>query len=138
MTSKPENRLLTELEPRGVDEWGSGAYGASRGERKHVGVDFVAEPGVLIGSHRSGVVSKLGYPYGDDLSFRYVEVTTPNGKRLRFFYLAPHVAEGEKIEIGDTLGAVQSLQKRYPNITDHVHFEVRTPRGEPLNPERFL
>lgn len=109
---------------RELDTFGSGAYGAPRGERKHKGIDFACYPGSLVMSFGSGIVTKLGYPYGDDLFFRYVEVTDTCERRLRYFYLNPFVSPGDKVTQETILGSAQSLQNRYKGITDHIHFEI--------------
>jgi murein DD-endopeptidase MepM/ murein hydrolase activator NlpD len=109
---------------REPDKFGSGEYGAPRGTRKHNGVDIAASPGSIVMSPVSGTVSKLGHPYGDDLSFQYVQLTDTFGYLVRLFYVEPQVALGEEIMEGWPVGRVQTLQKRYPGITDHVHLEV--------------
>lgn len=123
---------------RGVDSFGSGAYLASRGNRKHRGIDFSAMPGSLVEALAEGVVTKLGYAYPDDLSFRYVEVTDSNMVKVRYFYISPLVAVGNNIVIGDVIGKVQDLGTRYPGITPHVHFGVKDEQGNSLNPEEYL
>src|SRR5690606_19387199 len=69
----------TSAAPRTWDHFGSGAYGASRdgGVRHHAGVDYVAEAGQAVKAPISGYVTRIGYAYADDLSFRYVEITNP-------------------------------------------------------------
>ena len=109
---------------REQDNYGRGEYGAPRGSRKHNGVDICAAPESIVMSPVSGTVSKLGYPYSDDLSFRYVQITDDFGYLVRFFYVDPAVAVGEMVMEGWPVGKVQTLQKRYPGITDHVHLEV--------------
>ncbi|MCA1800695.1 MAG: hypothetical protein LC650_05325 [Actinobacteria bacterium] len=57
------------------DRAGGGGYGAPRGRnRKHNGVDLLVQPGDHILSTMAGFVTKHGYCYADDLSWRYVEV----------------------------------------------------------------
>ena len=48
---------------RKCDPQGCGHYGASRGTRKHNGVDVLREPGITLYSPVVGVVTKLGYTY---------------------------------------------------------------------------
>ena len=115
---------------RTTDKYGSGEFGAPRGDHTHRGVDIAAAPGSIVLSPVMGEVTKHGYPYGDDLSFRYIEVTDAKGYRVRLFYIEPMVPVGGKVGIGLQVGKVQSLQPRYPGITDHVHVEVKTPAGE--------
>tara|TARA_R110000787_G_C13443394_1_gene446738 strand:- start:13163 stop:13603 length:441 start_codon:yes stop_codon:yes gene_type:complete len=114
------------LEHRGIDGYGSGAYGASRGDRTHKGIDFKAPAGTAILSPVDGVVSKLGYPYSDDFSYRYVEVTTRSGRKHRLFYVDPIVQLGDKIAVGQPLGLAQHIAARYNEhlMNNHIHYEV--------------
>lgn len=114
---------------RGQDNWGSGGFGDSRSDKEgvkytHPGVDYCCAPNSKVLAVKGGRVTKLGYTYGDDLSFRYVEVTDASGLRARYFYVEPSVEEGEIIYHGQILGHSQKLGERYPEITEHVHFEV--------------
>lgn len=120
---------------RGSDQQGCGYFGASRGARLHNGVDFVAQPGDPVRAFLPGVVTKLGYPYAGDLSFRYVEVQRPNGDCVRYFYVSPTVETGDRVAAGDMLGTCQALP--YEGITPHYHFEVRV-RGQFVDPIKYL
>lgn len=120
-----------------LDSWGAGHYGASRGSRTHKGIDFNCSPDSLVLSNTDGVVTKLGYPYSDDLSFRYVQITTHNNEDYRFYYVEPSVKKGQTIKEGDIIGSVQDLTKRYEGINNHCHFEVKVD-GEHVDPEPYL
>ena len=74
---------------RDHDTFGSGLFGASRdgGKRTHSGIDFACYPGSIVLACSSGTVTKLGYPYGDDPHYRYVEVTDHDLRRFRYFYV---------------------------------------------------
>ena len=123
--------------PRTADSWGEGHYGAPRGTRTHKGVDLNAAAGSKVLAASYGIVTKLGYPYGDDLSFRYVQITTASGHLERYFYLEPMVEDGDQVVEGEVIGKVQDLSQRYPGITSHFHFEVK--QGNTfLNPELYL
>ena len=123
------------MQLRGQDAWGSGAFKASRGDRDHNGVDIIAQAGSPFFAMTQGVVTKLGYPYADDLSYRYVEVTDRAGGRWRYFYLEPGVEEDDVIEPYDKLGIVQDIQARYDKrMTPHLHFEIINAHGEYVDP----
>lgn len=130
-------KARVELNKRGTDSWGSGEYGASRGKRKHKGVDYVCEVGAEVYPVNTGVVTKLGYPYGDDLSYRYVQVTA-NGMHYRYFYVEPTVLLGAHVHPNMVIGTAQNLDKRYAGITPHIHLEVKDDSGEYYNPEEFV
>jgi len=126
------------LPRRQSDAWGSGAFGASRGSRTHRGTDFACYPGTLIYPIKPGRVSKLGYTYSDDLSFRYVEITDSRGFRCRYFYIEPEVVEDQSVGLYTVLGATQKLGDRYPDITEHTHIEVYRPNGGLLDPDKYM
>lgn len=114
------------------DDFGSGAYGASRdgGRRRHAGVDYIADPGQTVVAPISGYVSHIGNCYGDSTRYRYVEITNPAlGYEARVFYVDPDVEIGDAVRLGAPIGRAASLQDRYAGITDHVHLEVSA-KGE--------
>jgi len=126
---------------RSSDCHGSGAYGASRGNRTHNGIDIVTHANESVVAYESGEVSYLGWPYrpSDDKKgkYRLVEVTS-NGYRLRYFYVGLLVELGDYIERGQTIGWSQDLECTYPGITQHVHFEVKDPKGRYIDPVEYL
>jgi murein DD-endopeptidase MepM/ murein hydrolase activator NlpD len=139
-----------------MDSWGSGHFQAARGNHKHKGIDIVCPPDSEVLAVTGGTVTRIGFPYvqeptpagfksEDDrrrfllkADYRYVEVTTPGGRRVRYFYVDPAVKVGDKVAEGRILGSAQSLQPVYPGITDHYHFEVLTPSGAVVDPYKFL
>ena len=118
---------------RKCDAQGCGHYGAPRGGRIHRGVDLACEAKTPVGSPVRGVVTKLGWPYVGNMDIRYVQVSSEE-YRFRVMYVSPTVAVGDTVEIGDILGASQSLKHLYPGITDHVHLEVKDPDGKYVDP----
>jgi len=123
---------------RKCDKWGCGHYGAGRGSRKHMGVDIVSNPGDPWESLNGGVVTKVGYPYANDLSFRYVEVTDQAGAKWRYFYVQPSVKVGDVVEPYSEIGTVQKLGDRYPGITEHVHLEIIKIDGDFVDPTSVI
>ena len=132
---RPDFVNPTGYGPRGKDAYGSGAFGASRGGRGHSGVDYVASAGQRVFAPIGGVVTRVGHPYSDDASFRYVEITNPQiGYKARVMYVGPQVREGERVALGEEIGRAQTLQQRYPRgITDHVHLEIARLNGAAIN-----
>ena len=125
--------ILVVVPERGRDSWGEGHFGASRGDRTHMGIDYAAVPGSVLISPITGQVTKLGYPYADDLSYRYVQVTDSLGRKHRWFYIEPGVTVGETVIAEfSSLGTVQDIVKRYPTphgMTPHFHYEVKDGTG---------
>lgn len=134
--------IIAILPKRGSDNYGSGAFGASRGGRSHNGIDYACHPGSKILSPVNGKVTKLGYPYADDLSYRYVQVTDDEGLDHRIFYVSPEVVTGDVVMAGVTVvGEAQNICRRYPRTTDkpagmtnHIHYEIKG-SGRYINPE---
>ena len=126
------------LPKRGTDDWGSGAFGANRGDRTHKGIDYACYPATVILSPVSGECTKLGYPYADDLAFRYVQITDSEGWNHRFFYVEPSIDVGEPVQEMEIIGTAQDIAGRYnePNkiMRNHIHYEILVD-GEPINPE---
>jgi murein DD-endopeptidase MepM/ murein hydrolase activator NlpD len=128
---------IGDFKLRQPDKFGSGFFGASRGDRSHNGIDLEAIIGTQIESPLKGVVTKLGWPYAqpERSHIRYVEVTDPSKEyRFRFFYTQPVVEVGDEIEIGDVLGVSQLLSTMYPGITEHIHFEIKNSKDEYIDP----
>ncbi len=128
--------IPTELDKRISDNWGQGHFGAPRGDRTHSGIDYICPAGSAVLAPVDGLVTKIGYPYASDLSYRYVQLTTPDGYNHRIFYVLPLVEEGDKIKENQVIGMAQDLEKRYPDITPHVHYECKY-KGSFINPENI-
>ena len=118
--------MYAKLPERGVDHYGSGKFGAPRGNHDHHGIDYSCPPGAIVYSPVEGIVSKLGYPYSNDLSYRYVQVTDEADHLYRVFYIEPLVDLEEEVDTETAIGICQDLTTRYQNgITNHVHLEVK-------------
>ena len=125
--------------PKRSDGWGSGEYGASRGNRKHNGIDYACYPDTAIYALVAGTITKLGYPYKDDLSYRYVQITDRSGFQHRYFYLSPMVRVGDTVRRTYLIGKAQNIVKRYSNtMKNHVHLEIKDPTGAFIDPEEFF
>ena len=129
--------ILAILPDREPDDYGSGHFGASRGNRKHNGIDFACVPGTEILAPEDGEVTRLGFPYSDDLSYRYVQITDETGKHHRVFYVEPEVEVGFYCVRGITIiGRAQNISARYTErgkMNNHVHYEIKR-NGEYFNP----
>tara|TARA_R100000687_G_C6385871_1_gene134883 strand:- start:47 stop:433 length:387 start_codon:yes stop_codon:yes gene_type:complete len=127
--------MKAKLLVRQHDKHGAGYYKAPRGSRLHNGIDYAAPVGLHILPIREGLITKLGYPYGDDNSFRYVQVSA-DGYDFRYFYLSPLVKVNEYVYTETPIGTVQDLEPRYNGITPHCHLEVKK-YGQFINPEEI-
>jgi RHS repeat-associated protein len=134
-------RNPTNGDVRGCDAKGCGNFGESRdgGSRSHDGLDYTGVPGGNVYAVTSGTVTRIGYAYSDNLSFRYVEIDAGNGVVARELYVSPAtgISVGVPVNAGDVIGTQQSLAARYPGITEHVHVEIRV-NGTPVNPSTLI
>lgn len=130
-------RIAMELRS---DAAGDGRYGAPRGARTHKGIDFECLPGQVLVGGVSGNVTKHGYCYKDDLTWRYVQVTDFDGVRHRFFYVDPLVPVGEVVGPETAIGVAQDITRRYPDqgMMPHVHYEVMNDSGDYFDPGFFV
>lgn len=120
------------------DSAGDGHYAALRGRgRTHRGVDFLLPKGEALLSPVQGIITKIGYPYGDDLKYKYVEITV-NGFKHRFFYVENDNDVGTNVLVGTCLGAAQDIVARYPSkgMTNHIHYEIKY-QGTYIDPEEY-
>ena len=132
-----------QLKARISDDWGSGLFGASRGNRTHLGIDYLCEPGDPIYSPVKGRVSKHGYPYipmdDDKITYRYVEITDYKGNRHRVFYIEPIAQVDLHIDTNTIIGIAQDISAKYSTskkvMGNHIHSEVIDANGNYINPE---
>ena len=132
----PDFANPTGAAPRGHDDFGDGQFGARRdgGAREHEGVDYTATAGQDVKAPISGYVTKIGFAYAGSSDLKFVEITNPAlGYVARAFYVSPEVEVGQTVRLGQSIGRVESLQRHYPGITNHVHLEVMEPGGERVN-----
>lgn len=129
---------LEELILRGNDPTGHGYYGARRGTRKHKGLDLVSVPNELVTSLIDGVITKIGYPYNGNLTFRYVDVTN-DIYRVRIMYIFPSgISVGDRIFAGQEIGKAQDIAGYWnPRMLNHIHVEVYK-NGLLTDPEPLL
>lgn len=130
--------IKTTPPQRGEDNHGSGAYQAPRSYGKHNGIDYAVLPASLVLANTAGLVTKLGYMYADDLSYRYVRMKTLLGYTVTYGYVEPAVDLGARVTKDTVLGEVQDIAKRYEGITQHIHVSVKDPQGKYINPEVYF
>lgn len=133
--------ICTRPPVRSPDIHGQGHFQAPRGHRLHNGVDFAVYAGSAILAPCCAIVHKIGWPYSPEDpikgNLRFVALEVVGGYMLRFLYVKPIVAAGSFIERGQVIGYSQTLQAAYPNITEHVHFDVKI-GGVYIDPVKFL
>lgn len=117
---------INDSPTRQLDAHGSGQFGASRGARRHQGLDIVARAGEQVKSPIDGDVMREALPYPADPRYRGVVIRGTGkfaGYEVKMFYV-----EGlfcGQVKAGQVVGSAQNLGDKYPGITNHVHLEVR-------------
>lgn len=126
------------------DSFGFGHFGAPRtstssNRKTHNGTDYMADAEQNVAACMTGTVNKIGYPYASDLQYRYVEIRSDDGFRVRHFYVFPaeNIDIGVKIKQGQTIGHCQNLAKKYRGMKNHVHVEIKKD-GELLDPDDLI
>jgi hypothetical protein len=126
---------------REQDNWGSGAFGASRGNRKHKGVDAIVWSGNEVRAFRSGKVNRIGFPYSQSIPekahYRLIEIQHGDD-RHGYYYIDPCVSAGDEITAGQIIGTAQDIASAYPGITPHIHFQFRKPDGSYIDPTQIV
>jgi murein DD-endopeptidase MepM/ murein hydrolase activator NlpD len=123
---------------RGLDTWGSGAFDAPRGERRHRGIDIVIEPGETVLCPLDGNIVRVAEPYDDEPRFNGLLLSgsgSYSDLELKLFYL-DDFALGP-IKTGAVMAMAQDIALRYPGITPHIHVELRV-NGDLQNPTDYF
>lgn len=118
---------------RKCDAYGCGGFGASRdsGKRGHKGMDVVTSTGQKVFAPFGGKIRTFE-AYEGYSSLLGVEVKGASYK-VKLMYVLPVVKNGDRVKAGQLIGYAQSLQMKYPGISDHIHAEVWR-YGSILNP----
>lgn len=142
MTAKMVNPTGRSI--RGIDDFGSGSFGADRdgGTRKHCGLDLESCQKQWVVSPIYGFVSRLCKPYGDgkqgDSGVEIHGSGEHAGSTVKIFYLDPFPGIlATTVKPRQIIGWATGLQERYPNITDHIHLELWE-KGVRIDPEPFI
>lgn len=126
------------------DAGGDGHYGAKRSKKEkkggtwvsivysHRGTDFEGCPIQPVYAPISGKITRKAAPYRNS-HYSGVVIKGPVGE-IKMFYLQPiRKLIGMNVDQGETIGIMQDISQRYPNVTPHVHLQI-----EELNPELLL
>lgn len=130
---------------RPADKYGSGEYGAPRSRdgapHPHYGLDICTIPGQSIIAPVPVKIVREARPYADGTDHDVlsgVVLETMDQIQIKVLYVLPHLTLiGQFVPRGRAVAVAQSLQRRYPGITNHAHFEVWI-RGERVDPTRYF
>jgi murein DD-endopeptidase MepM/ murein hydrolase activator NlpD len=121
------------------DRGGIGSFGAPRnGGRTHEGFDVNAACGTRLVAARAGRVTRSRYDpvlYGHEVIVR----GWLDGRAYRYAHLreTPLVERGDRVRTGQRIGSVGDTGNAR-TVGCHLHFELRSHTGRPLNPGPFL
>ncbi len=135
-------------EIRHHDHFGSGEYGASRGNRKHKGLDIISNKGGKVFSPMDGKIKRTFHPYSNKCRFLMGVEIVGEGEysdykmKLMYVDLDDNVDIGDTVNKGDVVATQQDLLECYPprngkSMTNHIHFEVYE-NGKNINPEKII
>jgi len=108
----------------------------TRDWRVHNGIDIAAEAGTKVCAAAAGEVYTV---YEDDAMGMTVVIRHEDGYTTKYSSLAETVLvePGDKVTLGQEIGAVGNTALLESAIGDHIHFSV-TQNGTLMNPELFL
>lgn len=120
--------LLVNMRSRIQDKFGSGEYGASRdrGTRSHKGIDIITSSGEEVYAPFEANIIRQTFPYKNDPSYEGVVLQGTGkwkGYEAKVFYVTGLLSG--PVKEGMLMAHAQDLTKKYPGITNHLHFEIR-------------
>lgn len=117
------------METRGQDSFGSGAFGAPRGHKTHLGRDYIYESGQPVQAREEGQVIRIGRPYSNGAGSEYYKlVEIRSAARIwRYLYVHPILTSGEFVRLNQIIGFAQNIAERYSTekktMINHVHID---------------
>jgi len=109
-----------------IDPEGSGHLGASRGNRRHAGEDWLCVEGQDIVAPFTMIITRKAYP-NSDLVMKGIAWIAGRTSGRMFYFIPTPILIGRKVTEGQVIGIAQSVSEYYnlPKMKDHIHFEVR-------------
>ena len=118
------------VEYREPDSFGSGDFGAGRGDRLHYGVDLEVTPGQEIYSPIPGLMRKITsiYTDGSHPELKGVEIAGTGeylGWYAQILYVDMDYYNGFNTKAGYVIGKAQNMADSYGRgMTNHVHYAI--------------
>ena len=109
-----------------------------KGHRKHTGIDIVAPKGTPVYAAMGGVVEVVSNGGQRFQGIRESYNNKPMQTKLWTLYShcsTMNVKVGQPVEQGQIIAAVGSTGRA---TTNHLHFEIRSSKGTPLDPLRYI
>ncbi len=121
------------------DSKGDGEFGASRGDRMHLGLDLEVVPNFdVVYSMIDGKLDRIVYPYANDLSYTGLQLTNEFVK-VYYFYCKPyHELVGLAVGAGQPIAKPQDISEKYgEEMTPHIHVQVWVKAFQTLGPNNI-
>jgi hypothetical protein len=138
---------------RKSDNWGSGYFGAPRGNRPHLGIDLIYSPDEEIRAPFDLTINRVSYPYASSPYSGIAFTTTIDNIDYdgRMWYMLPDFGSiGKSFKRGQIIGVAQQINEKYPGMINHVHLQLEKLNEQPTkeditynskvftNPNRFI
>lgn len=121
------------------DPAGHGGFQASRGGRKHAGVDLLVRPGQKVYAPIDGQ-TRRAIPYRDDTRYQGIAIKGTGkyqGLEVKIFYMLPDLSRSH-VQKGSVIGKGQAISRKYSStMKDHLHIEIRI-NGQLIDPTSYL
>lgn len=110
------------------DSQGDGRYFASRGTRRHRGLDFICNPGQVVTCPIDNAKAvRTAYPYADTREYSGVLLRNSQFEILIFYMDVRQSIFGKTLAQGDIIGTAQDITRRYSNkMTPHIHLQIKS------------
>lgn len=109
------------------DKMGMGHYGSSRGGRKHLGVDFLADPFQEVIAPFSLYIERIATPNAKYSDLSGISWKTKFMTGQMFYFSPDRSLIGCEVREGMIIGMAQDLKPFYgPEIKSHIHFEIES------------
>jgi len=119
---------------RKSDNWGSGYFGAPRGNRPHLGIDLIYSPDEEIRAPFDLTINRVSYPYASS-PYSGIAFTTSSGDTNydgRLWYMLPDFGSiGKSFKRGQIIGVAQQINEKYPGMINHVHLQLEKLNEQP-------
>lgn len=137
-------KVTSQTELRNCDSYGCGDFGASRTNSAgtHQGLDIIVYQGESIYAPFESIVTRFGYPYANDTSYRLVEfkgIGSYKGYVCKVMYVNNNSEiVGQTVSKGQFITTAQDISKKYGSgMIPHLHIELRI-NGQLVDPQKYL
>ncbi len=110
------------------DQKGKGHFKASRGSKKHNGIDLLVEKNQFVKAPFNGEITRIFTVYANDSKYKGFEIVGSaenSNMKIKIMYANPILNNGSFFYGGDNIGIAQSISEKYGSeMKDHLHIEV--------------